>query len=165
MDIQIVRAEARYFDSHWESLDLVSRERQFLSFLEGPPLGESRDFLARLLAKGDTQFYAVHEGKAIGWCDIQRKGLPALAHSGILGMGIRREYRGKGLGSRLIRAAIEDAEAKGLSRIELWVADRNETAKALYLKYGFKVEGRMERYLKIDGVYRSVIMMARCKGV
>lgn len=165
MDIQIVRAEARYFDSQVESLNLVSRERQFLSFLEGPPLAESREFLAKLLSKGDTQFYAVHEGKAIGWCDIQRKGMPTLAHSGILGMGIRKEYRGLGLGTQLIRAAIEDAEAKGLERIELWVADRNERAKALYLKHGFKVEGRMDRYIKIDGVCRSVIMMARCKDV
>src|SRR5690606_7337844 len=163
MEIQIVKAEEKYSDSHAESLDQVARERRFLSFLVGPPKSEVQEYVRDLVSKGDSQFYAVHDGNAVGWCDVIRKGMPTLSDSGVLGMGIRKEYRGMGLGKRLIQATIEDAESKGLERIELWVFENNRNAISLYLKNGFKVEGKMEKYLKIGGVYHGSLNMARVR--
>jgi|GEM_PF-4596695 len=68
-----------------------------------------------------------------------------------------------GLGRRLIQATIEDAESKGLERIELWVFENNQNAISLYLKNGFKVEGKMEKHLKIGGVYHGSLNMARVR--
>lgn len=161
MNFEIVPAEERYVDSHAVSLDQVSRERRFLSMIEGPPLEKVREFVKSILATGEIQHYAVHQGQAIGWCDILRKGLPTLRHTGVLGMGIRRGYRGMGLGARLLESTLAAADAKGIERVELWVLDRNQNAKALYLKHGFKVEGRMERYMKVDGIFHSANLMSR----
>jgi putative acetyltransferase len=86
---------------------------------------------------------------------------PSLSHTGILGMGIRRGYRGLGIGNRLMQACLEAADAKGLARVELLVLDRNQNAKALYLKHGFKVEGRMERYVRLEGIFQSADLMSR----
>jgi len=163
MDIQIVKADEKYWESHAETLDQVARERRFLSFLEGPPKQEVRDFVKKLIALGDTQYFAIHGDRAIGWCDITRNGSTIQAHSGGLGMGLRKEYRGIGLGKKLIQATIADAEAKGLERIELTVFDRNQSAIALYLKCGFKVEGKLEKFVKVDGVYRSALLMSRIR--
>ena len=163
MDVEIVKAEEKYFDSHADSLDLVARERRFLSFIECPPKDRIREYVRNLISKGDSQFYAVHNGQAIGWCDIQSKGLPTLSHSGVLGMGIRKDYRGLGLGKRLIQATIQDAELNQVERIELWVFDNNQNAIALYLKNGFRVEGKMDKYIKIDGIYHSALCMARVR--
>lgn len=58
-------------------------------------------------------------------------------------------------------AATEDARKKGIQRIELWVLENNQTAIALYLKLGFKTEGKMEDYLKIDGIFHDALLMAK----
>jgi ribosomal protein S18 acetylase RimI-like enzyme len=161
MEIEIVKAQEKYVDSHAECLDEVARERRFLAFLEGPPKNEVRAFVKNLIEKDQTQFYAINQNKSVGWCDILRRGAPTLSHSGILGMGIRKQFRGMGIGKKLISAAIEDAFSKGVQRVELWVFENNQNAIALYLKTGFKVEGKLEKYVKINGVFQSALLMAK----
>jgi ribosomal protein S18 acetylase RimI-like enzyme len=70
---------------------------------------------------------------------------PAMQHSGVLGMGLLPEYRGRGLGRRLMERALEASRVFGLSRIELSVREDNARAAALYAKLGFAVEGRKRR--------------------
>lgn len=52
------------------------------------------------------------------------------------------EPRGRGLGERLLRQALE---AVG-KRVELEVSERNEPAKRLYAKLGFKIVGRRPKF-------------------
>lgn len=163
MNAQIVKADEKYWESHAETLDQVARERRFIAFLEAPPKHEIRDFVRKLIAQGEIQYFAVHEGKAVGWCDILRKARSTLAHTGVLGIGLRRDYRGSGLGRKLLQAAIAEADAKGLERIELMVRDDNQNAIALYLQCGFKVEARMEKFIKIDGLCYAGLAMARLR--
>jgi ribosomal protein S18 acetylase RimI-like enzyme len=161
VDIEIVKAHEKYADSHAECFDEVAKERRFLSFLEAPPKNEVNAFVKKMVESGHPYFYALNGNKSVGWCDITRKTLPSLSHSGILGIGIKKEFRGMGIGKRLMKAAIEDAEAKGIQRIELWVFENNQNAFALYLKCGFRVEGKMEKYIKIDGLFYSGLLMSK----
>lgn len=45
--------------------------------------------------------------EAIGWCDITPKPLPFFKHTGILGMGIIKEYRNNGYGKKLLKLALK----------------------------------------------------------
>jgi ribosomal protein S18 acetylase RimI-like enzyme len=75
-------------------------------------------------------------------------------------MGLLPEYRGRGVGERLLVASIEAARAADFERIELSVYARNTRAIALYRKVGFVHEGTRVRGKKIDGEYDDVHVMA-----
>ena len=60
---------------------------------------------------------------------------------GDLGMTVARDWRGRGVGSALMEAAIAWARAEGLHKLSLGVFPHNAAAIALYRKYGFVEEG------------------------
>lgn len=71
---------------------------------------------------------------------------------GQLGMAVAREWRGRGVGSALVAAAIEWAREQGLHKLSLDVFPHNEVAIALYRKYGFREEGRrVKQYRRANG--------------
>jgi ribosomal protein S18 acetylase RimI-like enzyme len=139
--------------------DLVMRERRYMAFLEGFPIDEAAAFVARNLRLGNPQLVADDGGRVVGWCDIRRETIPVYAHCGHLGMGLHPDYRGRGLGERLIRAALDAARAAGFERIELSVYGRNARAAALYRRVGFVHEGTRVRGKKVDGQYDDVHVM------
>ena len=61
-------------------------------------------------------------------------------------------------------ATIEAAAARGISRIELLVRADNEPAIALYQRFGFELEGRLRKYLIVDGAVHDVLAMARLEN-
>lgn len=75
-------------------------------------------------------------------------------------MGIVPDYRGRGLGLRLINAALAQARKIGFVRIELSVHSDNARAISLYEKVGFVTEGVQRDAVKIDEQYLDTIMMA-----
>ena len=75
-------------------------------------------------------------------------------------MGIVPDYRGRGLGLRLINAALAEARNIGFVRIELSVHSDNARAISLYDKVGFVREGVQRDAVYIDGEYRDAIVMA-----
>jgi RimJ/RimL family protein N-acetyltransferase len=139
--------------------NLVMRERRYLAFVEGFPIDEAAAFVARNLRLGNPQLVADDGGRIVGWCDIRRETIPVYAHVGHLGMGLLPDYRGRGIGARLLRASIDAARAAGFERIELTVYGRNERAAALYRRAGFVHEGTRVRGKKLDGEYDDVHMM------
>jgi ribosomal protein S18 acetylase RimI-like enzyme len=142
-------------------LDSVCRERKFLAQLEAPPLERAQAFVSANVKNGNPQFVAEVEGKLVGWCDVLRGDASSVApHVGRLGMGLMKEYRGQGIGRRLIEATIEAARSIGLEKIELSVHATNEPAIALYRSLGFEEEGRRKRAWLVDGVYDDIILMA-----
>ncbi|NUR75587.1 MAG: GNAT family N-acetyltransferase [Thermoleophilia bacterium] len=79
---------------------------------------------------------------------------------GEIGMAVAREWRGRGVGSALLEAAIEDARARGLHKVILSVFAHNAAALALYRKYGFVEEGRrVKQYRRTSGELWDTIEM------
>ena len=138
----------------------VMRERQYLAFLEPFPLDQTAAFVAGNIGSGNPHFVAVDDERVVGWCDIKRETIPIYAHEGLLGMGVLDEYRGRGLGERLLRTALDAARTGGFERVCLSVYARNTRALELYRKVGFAVEGTRVRGKKLDGEYDDVHMMA-----
>lgn len=53
-------------------------------------------------------------------------------------MWVAPHVRGSGVGSALLTAVIEWAEAQGAGAVECWVTEGNEPATAVYRQHGFK---------------------------
>jgi ribosomal protein S18 acetylase RimI-like enzyme len=139
--------------------DVVFRERAYMAFVEGFPIEECAAFVARNLRLGNPQLVACDGEQLVGWCDVRRSEFPVHRHVGHLGMGVLPGHRGRGIGERLIRAAIDAARAAGMERIELNVYGRNTRAAGLYRKVGFAHEGTLVRGKKLDGIYDDVLVM------
>jgi len=142
------------------ALDEVARERRFLIFLEAPPLEEVRAFVRHNLRKGHPAFVALAGDEVIGWCDVLPMDRPTRAHTGTLGIAVTAAHRGRRVGSALLRAALDAARARGLTRIELGVRAGNTRAVPLYERFGFVREGVDRRAILQDGEYEDLIRMA-----
>ena len=85
-------------------------------------------------------------------------------HVGQLGMTVRDDWQGKGVGTALMQAAMDLADKwLNLRRLELEVFTDNEPAVRLYKKFGFEVEGTLVQYAFRDGQYVDVYAMARIR--
>ena len=61
-------------------------------------------------------------------------------------VGVMPEQRGRGLGARLVREAVEAFGNCGARIIHLEVRETNAAARALYRKCGFEASGRRRNY-------------------
>ena len=79
---------------------------------------------------------------------------------GEIGMAVAREWRGRGVGSALLAAAIEWARERGLHKLSLAVFAHNDAAIALYRKFGFVEEGRrVKQYRRASGELWDAVEM------
>lgn len=97
---------------------------------------------------------------------FRRKGTDARATAPIIGfagmwilldeahittIGVAPEYRGRGLGEMLLLDLFEEAMRRGAEWVTLEVRVSNDTAQALYSKYGFTRQGIRRRYYSDNG--------------
>jgi RimJ/RimL family protein N-acetyltransferase len=157
--VKVVRITEEHIESYREAVDKVMKERRFLARLEAPPIESARDFVRGNIRDNAPHYVAVEGERVIGWCDISLNRKPVFAHAGNLGIGIVKEYRGRGIGTELMAKAIAHAKEIGLEKIELDVYESNRAAIRLYKKFGFKAEGKRIKSAKIDGRYENLIPM------
>ena len=157
--LPIVPVQLKHAASYRACLDVVAREKRFLAQIEALPLERIEGFVAQSVADDAIQFFALDQDRVVGWADIFPAWAHAVAHCGSLGMGVHPDYRGQGLGARLLAACIDKAWAKGLTRIELEARADNHVAIALYRKFGFEHEALKARAMRFDGVYHDAVQM------
>jgi len=160
MDYEILPITKVYIESFNAAVGSVARERKYLAFLDAPPLEMSKEFVTENLRENWPHFIAIIKDKVVGWCDITSLHQPVFAHSGTLGIGVLADYRGQGIGEDLMRAALNKAKARGLTRIELTVREHNKAAIALYKKLGFEIEGLHLNAVRLEKTYENQISMA-----
>lgn len=160
MEITIRPVVQEDFEAFHATVDAVAKEGLWLARLAAPPLADCHAFIAENLAKGWPHFVALDGKKLIGWCDIVGDARENQAHGASLGMGLRRDYRGQGIGRRLIETTIAAAWAAGFKRIQLTVNADNAAGIALYRKVGFEAEGLFRKAARRPEGYIDVIPMA-----
>ena len=85
-------------------------------------------------------------------------------HVAAIGMGVKKEYHRRGIGAKLLESILDMADNwLNIIRVELEVFTDNQGAIALYEKYGFKIEGKLEKFAFRNGKYDDVYKMARIK--
>jgi putative acetyltransferase len=89
---------------------------------------------------------------------------PRRRHVGHIGMAVRDDWQGKGVGTALMQAAVDLADRwLNLTRLELSVYVDNAPAIRLYEKFGFTIEGTLVQYAFRDGQYVDTYTMARLR--
>jgi putative acetyltransferase len=89
---------------------------------------------------------------------------PRRRHVGQIGMAVRDDWHGKGVGTALMDAAIDLADRwLNLHRLELEVYTDNTAALRLYQKFGFTIEGTLVQFAFRDGQYVDGYVMARIR--
>ncbi|MBW3600020.1 MAG: GNAT family N-acetyltransferase [Planctomycetes bacterium] len=87
---------------------------------------------------------------------------PRRSHSGFLGMAVRDDWQGKGVGTALLAAVVDLSDNwLNLLRLELTVFVDNEPGVRLYKRFGFEVEGIHRLYALRDGDFVDAYAMAR----
>ena len=160
MKFSVVPIAVEHTLSFRECLDSVARERRYPAQVEALPLERIQGFVSESVANGSVQFVALDGQRVVGWADIFSAWAHAVAHTGKLGMGVKKSYRCQGLGRRLLEASIADAWAKGLTRIELEVRADNAPAIHLYERLGFAHEAVKRRAMRFDGIYFDAVQMS-----
>jgi ribosomal protein S18 acetylase RimI-like enzyme len=156
----VVPIGEEHIDGFRAAVESVARERNYLALLEAPPEADTRNYVRQNIAERVPHFVALADGKVVGWCDVAVRPRPTQRHSGILGMGVIRDYRGQGIGRSLMQATLAAAKARGLRRIELTVRVDNEPARRLYESFGFATEGLCKRHMHVDGEFVDSWLMA-----
>ena len=101
-------------------------------------------------------------GDVVGQIGLQVWLRPRRRHVGELGMGVRDDWQGRGVGSALLRAVLDLADRwLQLRRIELEVYADNAPAIALYRRHGFVEEGLHRDFAFRDGAFVDALSMAR----
>jgi ribosomal protein S18 acetylase RimI-like enzyme len=160
-EIHIVPTGAEHVEGFNRCVGAVGRERRYIGLLDAPPMEASRAFVAKVIEDGGVHLVAVDAaGAVVGWCDVERRTTEGFRHVGRLGIGMLPEVRGRGLGRRLMQAALAAARERGMERIELEVFASNARAIALYEGLGFVREGFKRRVRKLDGRYDDDVLMA-----
>ncbi len=118
-------------------------------------------FQNNLIEKNGPVYYAIKNDRVVGWCDIFPEENPRQNHRGNLGMGLIKEFRGQGLGTKLLSSVLDHAKKFGMEKVELNVYSSNTHAIALYKKLNFEQEGLIKNYRKLDGEYYDCLVMGK----
>jgi RimJ/RimL family protein N-acetyltransferase len=133
----------------------VAQERDGIA--TEPPI-DVEERAAAFARSADGSVVAVAGGRIVGMIHVE-----ASRHGfGEFGMLVDRDWRGRGVGSALVQAAVDRARGQGLHKLCLEVFPQNTAAIALYSKCGFTEEGRrVKQYRRASGELWDTIMMGR----
>ena len=127
-----------------------------LSFIKGVTFPVGAPGWRRLwLALGPT-------GDIVGHIDLRARPERAAVHRAMLGMGVHRAWRRRGLGAQLVQAALAWArDDTAIAWVDLEVLADNLPAVHLYLRCGFTMMARVADMLRIDGEACDLAHMTR----
>ena len=157
---------ARFTDAHVAGVTALYNDPAVTRQVLQMPF-QSTEVWRKRLALDDERslkLVALHEGEVVANLGMEQFSRVRRAHCASLGMGVAVPWQGKGVGSRLLAAALDVADNwMNLRRVELTVYADNEAAIGLYRKFGFEIEGRMRDYAVRDGRWMDTLAMARLR--
>ncbi len=163
MTISIRRAEPGDYDAVHR---IFTGSRVVLGTLQMPD--PNPEFMRKRVGEAPEVTYmrvACVEQEVIGHLGLHTfPNHPRRRHIGQIGMAVRDDWQGHGVGTALMEAAVDMAEKwLNLRRLELEVYTDNEPALRLYSKFGFELEGTLVQAAFRDGRYVDVYTLARMR--
>ena len=107
------------------------------------PLFRTRGLMAPYVIE-DTE-----TGEILGGASL--RGFDPLRDTVELGYWLFVEARGRGIATRIVRALVEDAHARGIARVEAHVRIDNKASERVLERAGFKREGVKRKLLRHGG--------------
>ena len=124
--------------------------------------GDERRFLKALRRYPHAAVFVAEreDGTLVGRLSVGRDPHPASTHVADVGLMVALDARRQGVGTALLRAAVDWARAAGIRKLELHVFPWNEAAIALYDAFGFEREGYRKHHYRRGGELADAILMA-----
>jgi RimJ/RimL family protein N-acetyltransferase len=124
--------------------------------------GDERRFLKALRRYPHAAVFVAErdDGALVGRLSIGRDPHPASTHVADVGLMVALDTRRQGVGTALLRAAVDWARENGVRKLELHVFPWNEAAIALYDAFGFEREGYRKQHYRRGGEFVDAILMA-----
>jgi RimJ/RimL family protein N-acetyltransferase len=124
--------------------------------------GDERRFLKALRRYEHAAVFVAEseDGTLVGRLSVGRDPHPASSHVADVGLMVALGARRQGVGTALMRAAVEWAREAGVRKLELHVFPWNEAAIALYDAFGFEREGYRKRHYRRGSDLVDAILMA-----
>lgn len=143
--------------------NFVGGETTYLSFEKDEyPLNVQEQIEAiKALEGNQTNIMLIMDGDEIaGIATINSSHKIKARHEGELGIVVAKKYQGQGIGTELITQLITWARGNGVTtRIRLDTRADNPKAVALYMKFGFIVEGCCRNSTLLNGKYYDLYIM------
>jgi len=151
----IVRpAEKEDYEKYCTFFESLALETVFTNQYEGRPRRSRESFDAQIDAENIYRLVVLNAfGEIVGTCSVvvERPEHPWLNRSCNFGIMLLKAYSGQGLGSYLMQKMESWARTNRMHRMGAQVRTKNIAAMALYLKYGFEVEGVARDTAYING--------------
>jgi ribosomal protein S18 acetylase RimI-like enzyme len=133
----------------------------------GRTAGDNRRDMTNMINRREvTALFAYVDGKPVGWCNygestrlagvMHRFGLKAPEQEGVGSVAcfvIAAQYRGHGVASRLLDAAVDRLRQRGLKAVEAYPSRAEDSAQgnyrgplSMYMRAGFEVFREVERH-------------------
>lgn len=98
-------------------------------------------------------FVAASDAVVVGWCSLSpyRPGRLALRHTAEISYYIHEDFRGAGIGSRLIEHAIEQCVQLDIKTLFAILLDINADSVGILQKFGFEQWGHLPRVADFNG--------------
>lgn len=156
-NIQIRSLQQTDVEALLSFMNTISQERTFIR-LQGEPITldiEIRyvdDYVRKIAEHTAVKLLAWNGTELVGVADICLRD-KIERHIGVFGITVKKEWRGKGLGKRLMEETIKEGirNITGLKIIELGVFANNPIAKKMYEKMGFVEYGRLPKGIQYKG--------------
>jgi ribosomal protein S18 acetylase RimI-like enzyme len=116
--------------------------------------GQSVEETVKRMSASHLKFWGAFDGgELLGYVGLDREARAKCRHkTKLVGMYVRPECAGRGIGRALVDVALADARADGLELVVLTVTDGNAKATQLYERCGFRSFGVEPHAIKVDGV-------------
>jgi len=125
------------------------------------PVADERRYLKAVRRHADAAVLVALDGdRIVARLSLARDPHPASTHVADLGMMVAASHRRRGIGRKLLDAAVAWARVAGVEKLELHVFPWNEPAIRLYEDFGFEREGLRRRHYFRDGVAVDALLMA-----
>jgi L-amino acid N-acyltransferase YncA len=100
-------------------------------------------------------------GEVAGWLSLSDfyDARPAYHATAEIGVYVREEYRGRGIGRRLVNEAISRAPELGLKTLTAGAFGHNEASVGLFEDMGFRKWAHFPGVAELDGIERDLVVL------
>ena len=84
-----------------------------------------------------------------------------LSHVGYIGLFVKKELWGKGIGAKLLEEGIKAAKERGLKKIMYEVYSPNERSINLAKQFGFELRGTLKKHMLSEGDYLDKLIFEK----
>ncbi len=110
----------------------------------------------------DCRLVAISAGKIVGWAALSPVSTRCV-YKGVteLSLYVRDSFRGRGIGTALLKATIEESQRAGVWTLQSGTFPENTASIAIQKACGFREVGMRERIGCMNGKWRDVVLMER----